>query len=150
MRTLGNVRFGWKADIVAGRRLCDHLAMFKLATLIIAASLSSAAVAGLKDSRWLVTDELEQLLKEWITQPDIRDYHLRNPEYFYEGGEYVRHGDNYEEHGTYRFKDNLICTIAGKGGEVCRMIVLDEKGRYWMFQTLPWPRFDRMEISKIR
>jgi len=97
-------------------------------------SYSSQQAAPQEQARRpLTTSELETLLRgSRITQPDRRESYMRTPEEFRENGSYVRHEDNFEAHGKYGFRDGAVCVAAEQDPEICRKIMIDENGRYWI------------------
>ena len=125
--------------------------MCTVKTLVAALLVSTSPADQNSTYRWLTTAELGQLLRgSRITQPDRRESYMRSPEEFHENGSYVVHGDNYEAHGKYSFKDDAVCAQAERDPEVCRRILIDRDGRYWIVGRYS-PRFiERISIQPLR
>lgn len=107
-----------------------HAAASLFTVLLIGASPD---VSQSTPYRWLATSELETLLRgSQIIEADIRVSYMRTPEEFHQNGRYVRHADNYEANGKYSFRHDAVCDRAYGEPEVCRKILVDQAGRYWI------------------
>ena len=114
-----------------------------------ASGLSQAAV--IPADRWLTTNELEALLPgNRIVEADAQVSYMRTPEEFHKNGSYVRHADNYEAHGKYRFKNDAVCDHALGEQEVCRKILTDDKGQYWIAGRDNPGHLTRITIQPLR
>jgi hypothetical protein len=99
----------------------------------------------------LTTAELEALLRgSRITQPDRPARYMRTPEEFRENGTYVRFEDNFEARGTYTFKDDAVCVTAERDPEVCRRLMLDKSGTYWISSRNNSHLLVRISVEAIR
>lgn len=95
--------------------------------------------------------ELESLLRgSRITQPDRRESYMRTPEEFHKNGSYVRHEDNFEAHGKYSFKDDAVCAQAEQDPEVCRRVLIDKDGRYWIVGRYNPRLVERISVKPLR
>jgi hypothetical protein len=103
---------------------------FGLAVLLLA---GPTAAAESPPYRWLNTSELEALLRgSRIVEADNMPSYMKTPEDFHQNGRHVRYADNYEGHGKYSFRDSAVCDQEIGGQEVCRRILIDKQGRYWI------------------
>lgn len=83
--------------------------------------------------RWLSTTELDALIRGSIVVEDTNaPSYMKTPEEFCRDGWYVRYADNYEAHGKYAFRDNAVCDQELGKREVCRGVLIDKQGRYWI------------------
>ena len=125
--------------------------MYTVKALITALLISTSAADENPLYRWLSTAELETLLRgSWITQPDRRVSYMRNPEEFHENGSYVLHGDNYEAHGKYSFRDNAVCDQAERNPEVCRRVLIDKHGQYWIVGRYNPRLVERISVQPLQ
>lgn len=83
---------------------------------------------------WLATSELETLLRgsRIIEADNNRPSYMRTPEIFSRNGHHARYADNYEHHGKYSIRNGAVCDQAMGEQEVCRHILVDKDGRYWI------------------
>jgi hypothetical protein len=122
-----------------------------LAIILLSGLLWSASDDPNAQSRALTTNELEALLRGTsIIEPHRPNSCCWYPEMFAGRGEYVRYADNYEAHGTYRFQDGQICVLAEREEELCRHVMVDAEGHYWISRPHSPQSFKRIEISKLK
>jgi hypothetical protein len=121
-----------------------------LANILLAAALLTTPDSPGAQSHVLTTSELEAVLPgSWIIDTEIPYSFCCYPEMFYSRGEYVRHADNYEAHGTYRISDNRVCVVAEREEELCRLVMVDAKGQYWISKKHSPQSFRRITINKL-
>ena len=97
------------------------------------AVVASPEASGSPSYRWLTTGELGTLLRgSRIVEADDRPSWMHTPEEFSSNGNYVLYADNYEAHGKYSFRNDAVCVQAERDPEVCRRILIDNHGRYWI------------------
>lgn len=114
-----------------------------------ARGLSQGATAS--TYRWLTTHELEALLPGTrIVEADVSVSYMRTPEEFHKNGSYVRHADNYEAHGKYSVRDNSVCDHALGEQAICRKILIDKEGRYWINSRDNPRHLTRITIQPLR
>lgn len=83
--------------------------------------------------QWLTTNELDALLRGSIVVEDANvPSYTKTPEEFRRDGSHVRYADNYEAHGKYAFRDNAVCDQELGKRELCRGVLIDKEGRYWI------------------
>lgn len=111
---------------------------------------TSPATAEKPHYRWLTTGELENLLRgNRITQPDKPAYQ-RTPEEFHKNGWHVLYADNYEAHGKYTFRNDSVCDQELGHKEICRKILIDDQGRYWIVSRTNSRLLNRISIQPLR
>ena len=122
-----------------------------LAHLLLAAMLWSPPSGPDPQSRVLKTSELETILRgAWIIDAHIPYSYCCYPEMFHRYGEYVRHSDNFEAHGTYRFKGDEVCVVAEQEEELCRRVMVDSRGRYWISRSHRPNSYKLIAISPLK
>jgi hypothetical protein len=101
--------------------------------------------------RWLTTIEVELLLRgSRIVEEDNRPSYMKTPEHFQENGHYVRHADNFEAHGSYTFRDGQVCDQAEREAEVCRRVLIDKDGRYWIVERYNQRLLTNISVKPLR
>ena len=101
--------------------------------------------------RWLDTGELDTLLRGYrIVEADNRPSHLRTREEFHQNGNYVRYEHNYEAQGKYKFSQDAVCDHAIGEGEICRKILVDSMGQYWIIARNNSKIIIRISVTPIR
>ena len=120
-----------------------------LAGMLLAAALLSPTDGPGPQSRALTTSELETVLRGTSIIDAYRPYSFCcYPEVFLRNGDYVRHEDNFEAHGSYRIKDNQVCTKAEEEEELCRRVIVDANGEYWIGRSQPRESMRRISIRR--
>lgn len=139
---------GAREDWPHGKREMNVVTAF-LTVVLLSASPQAAAKKPLY--RWLINGELEALLRGTrIMEADDRSSYMRTPEEFHKDGSYVRHADNYEAHGKYTFRNGAVCDYAYGEREVCRRILIDKEGRYWIIGRYNSQIMVRVSIQPLR
>ena len=86
-----------------------------------------------KGTRQLSTVELNAKLVgaevELVVPPEMRWLHPG--EYFYRDGRYVLYDHQEKSTGSYRVRDNAVCTKIEGEREECRFIFVDVDGLFW-------------------
>ena len=126
--------------------------MCTMKTLMIALLVSASPVAEKAATyRWLTPAEMETLLRGYrIVEADNRPSWMHTPEEFHQDGSYVLHGDNYEAHGKYSFRNDTVCVQAERDPEVCRRILIDKDGRYWIVGRYNPHLIERISVKPLR
>ena len=122
-----------------------------LAGTVLALVLLSASSAPAAAPRLLTTSELRTLfVGSLVSRADLpkEQSAADQPEQFNPGGTWMLHADNYEERGSYLFRNNLVCVRAEQGAEVCRFVIRDPDGKYWIVRTLNPPDYKNVRFSK--
>jgi len=123
-----------------------------LMNILVAALLGiSSPAPSIPPYRWLTASELETLLRgSLIVEADVRANYLRTREEFHRNGNYVRHDHNYEAHGKYTFRDDAVCDQALGDQEVCRRVLIDAHGRYWIIARTNAQYIVRISVEALR
>ena len=113
--------------------------------------IASPAATQSPPYRWLTSGELDSVLRgSRIIEADARESYMRTPELFHQNGSYARYSDNYEVHGKYSFRNDAVCDQAVGEPEVCRKILVDQAGRYWIVGRENPRLLVRIDVKPIR
>ena len=62
----------------------------------------------------------------------------------------LRLGDNFEAHGSYTFRDGEVCDRAERDPEVCRRVLIDKDGRYWIVGRFNQRLLTNISVKPLR
>ena len=121
-----------------------------LSALMVVTSFTSSASAETTEVRPLAASELQDLLiGSRITQPDRQPSYARVPEDFLRDGTHIFHADNYEGRGRYYVRDNSVCVNHERRREICRHVMIDQQGQYWISKRNGQPGLIRISVFPI-
>ena len=121
-----------------------------LAWALVTASAPSAGAES-TEYRRLTTSELVTLLSgSTFTQPDRQYSWQRTPEEFHKDGTYIRHADNFEGRGSYNIQGGSVCVTETREREICRQVMIDRDGQYWITKRNNMPGLIRISVGPIR
>ena len=114
---------------------------------------ASAAPATLaKGTRQLSTAELSAKLVgfevELVVPPEMRWLHPG--EYFYKDDKYNLYGHQEKSTGSYKIRNDVVCTRVVREAEACRFIFVDMDGLFWIAPNKVYPdQFRQIRFKTI-
>jgi len=126
------------------------LMLIALAILAADTSPSDKPTMLAKGTRQLSTAELKVKLVgaevELVVPPEMRWLHPG--EYFYRNGKYVLYDHQEKSTGSYRIRDDAVCTSVEGAADTCRFIFRDVDGLFWISPNKIYP--DQMRQVRFK
>ncbi len=138
------IGYGW--DITQYCRLPKSLVMSALA-----ASVMSVLAISPADCRTAPHVLTTKQLKVIVPGHSIGEPYLSyesGVEQFRRDGTYLQLGDNFQDPGTYTIKDSMICIRSESYKSLCRFLLVDNEGQYWLITDLSKKTYHKVVISK--
>jgi len=96
----------------------------------------------------LTTEELKVAVPgHSIGRADVLP-HESQVEQFRMDGTYLMLGDNFQDPGKYILRDNMICIQSVSYKTMCRFLLVDQHGYYWLVRDLTKKSYRKVVISK--
>lgn len=126
--------------------------LFLVALALLASGEIKPSVLA-KGTRQLSTAELNAKLAgtevELVVPPEMRWLHPG--EYFTKDGNYTLYGHQEKSTGSYRVRDNAVCTKVAGEPENCRFILVDVDGLFWIgTNTIYADQFRQIRFKAVK